>query len=113
LERLEQLLNGEDQYFLEKVQRGLDDTIVFLDKDTVRKTISIQGAEIIVDVLCKIHSRTPFLVAHYNNVTRVLPPDDLKTLIEQDLHESHQLPAGLYEVRGQIQYFENPRRVVD
>jgi hypothetical protein len=112
LERMGELLK-EDQDFLEKVQKGLDDPIVFKDKDTVRRTVSVQGAEVVVDVVCKIHARTPFLVVHYSNATRALPPDDLKTLVQRNLHELIQLPAGLYEVHGQTQYFDNPRRVVD
>lgn len=108
------MLSEQDMKFLETVQRKLCQPIVFRDKETViTRTEAPNGVPLVQHRIAKVHAPEPFILAHYEDLVRVVPSDD--EAIKRGLHTALLLPAGLYMAIQQVECDEEEemRRVAD
>lgn len=108
---LEEVFSPADLEFLRKQQELLERNplegkkvldgfpTVFKDKETEPRKRTIDGVEVVRDIIAKIHSPAPFYVVHRDGRAGVVPLDSKALVAAKDrLHEPIQLPHGLFEV---------------
>ena len=108
------MLSEEDQKFLEEISMRICRPLVFKDPETVTvRTTSNSGIPLVQYRIAKVHAPEPFILAHYDSATRIIPSDE--EALARDLHHAVLLPAGLYMAIQQGEHDEEKemRRVVD
>jgi len=102
----------EDLAFLTDQQDRLSHPLVFTDDDCRRQERSTELGVLVQHVVAKIHAGEPFCIVHWDQRTMVVPATTEEAQRHQ-LHDSWQLPAGLYRVIRQVEPTEENRTVND